>query len=118
MRDFINEFKEVILDLKAKKPVTQMSAYSAEFLHAEIKPAILRIEQAPPEAQKHLIQALIKEVLIHDDTKQVELKMFLDNAINKKLLTATDEELTAKPSGLTERPFWLLELDSNQQPSD
>ena len=62
--------------LQAKKNVAQMSANSGEFLHSNLRFAIQYIDQAPPEAQKALIKALIKEIIVHQD--YIEIKMYID----------------------------------------
>jgi len=62
--------------LEAKKSVAQMSANSGEFLHSNLRFAMQYIEQAPPEAQKALIRALIKEIIVHQD--YIEIKMYIE----------------------------------------
>lgn len=49
---------------RQKKSVTQMSAYSGEFLHSNIRFAMQYLDEAPPDAQKSLLRTLIKEILV------------------------------------------------------
>ncbi len=62
--------------LQAKKNIAQMSANSGQFLHSNLRFAMQYIEKAPPEAQKSLIQAMIKEIIVYKD--QIEIKMYID----------------------------------------
>ncbi len=67
--------QEKLSKLEAQKQIAQLSAHSAEFLHSNIRFAMKYLDQAPPEAQKALLQALIKSITIYDD--RVELKMYV-----------------------------------------
>lgn len=61
--------------LEAQRNVALLSANSGEFLFSNIKFALQYLDQAPPEAQKALLHALIKSVTIFDD--YVELRMYV-----------------------------------------
>lgn len=110
-----------------------MSANSGQFLHSNLKFAMQYIEQAPPEAQKSLIQALIKEIIVHKD--YIEIKMYIDQLTVDSLsctLPAPEAQKAPKnqerPAGNAckalvtvsdarsspERQGWLPSLDSNQ----
>ena len=52
-----------------------MNAHSGKFLYRNIAFAIQYIDHAPPEAQKALIRALIKEIVVHQD--YIEIKMYM-----------------------------------------
>lgn len=109
--------------LQAKKSVAQMSAHSGEFLHANLKFALQYLDQAPPEAQKALIKALIKEIMVYED--RIEIKMYISDptqdsishslpAVKTNIIpqkgkhpTANCEVLTAKAQGSPERHIWL-----------
>ena len=118
--------------LQAKKNIAQMSAHSGEFLHSNLKFAMQYIEQAPPEAQKGLIQALIKEIIVYQD--YIEIKMHMDQPTVDSLscsLPAPEAQKTPKnqerPTGEAckalvtasnarsspERQGWLPSQDSN-----
>ncbi len=118
--------------LQAKKSIAQMSANSGEFLHSNLKFAMQYIEQAPPEAQKGLIQALIKEIVVYQD--YIEIKMYIDQPTVDSLscnLPASQAQKAPKneerPTGGTckalvtvsnarsspERQGWLPRMDSN-----
>lgn len=118
--------------LQAKKSIAQMSAHSGEFLHSNLRFAMQYIDQAPPEAQKALIKALIKEIIVHKD--YVEIKMYIDQSTIDSLscnLPAVQAQETPKngkrptedckalvttssAQGSPERQGWLPRLDSNQ----
>ena len=118
--------------LQAKKNVAQMSAHSGEFLHSNLRFAMQYIEQAPPEAQKALIRALIKEIVVYQD--YIEIKMYIDQSTLDSLscsLPAPDAQKAPKneerPAGdackalvtasdarsSPERQGWLPPVDSN-----
>ena len=119
--------------LQAKKNVAQMSANSGQFLHSNLRFAMQYIEQAPPEAQKGLIQALIKEIIVYKD--YIEIKMYIDQPTVDSLscsLPAPEAQKAPKndkrPAGdackalvtvsdariSPERQGWLPRLESNQ----
>ena len=91
------------------------------------------IEQAPPEAQKGLIQALIKEIIVHQD--YIEIKMYIDQPTIDSLSCNLPAVQAQKPPQNDKRPTgeackalvttstarssperqgWLPRLDSNQ----
>ena len=125
--------QEQLSKLKAQKQVAQSSAHSAEFLHSNIRFAIKHLDQAPPEAQKALLHALIKSITIYDD--RVELKMYVgqpfeaivcnlpqiahnspeNTPTNGKTPQKTCEVTATIARGANERPRWLPRMDSNHE---
>ena len=123
--------EEKIGKLQAQKNVEEMSANAAEFLCSNIRFAMQHLDQAPPEAQKGLLLALIKEVIVYDD--RIEIRMFIDQPvqavlppnitntfqtttetpIKAKRPTNNSEALTADARGSNERQEWLPPEDSN-----
>ena len=71
----ILSLEDKLSKLEAQKKVAQLSASSGEFLHTNIRFAMQYLDQAPPDAQKALLKALIKSITILDD--QVELRMYV-----------------------------------------
>ena len=123
--------------LEAQKRVAQLSANSGEFLFSNIKFALKYLDQAPPDAQRALMQALIKSVTIFDD--HVELRMYVGQpfeeiAANLPAIPNENPENTPKnkttPQGKTcevalnqadalganGRPNWLPELAATRTP--
>ncbi|MFH1505249.1 MAG: hypothetical protein ABIH08_07710, partial [Candidatus Omnitrophota bacterium] len=120
--------------LQAKKNVAQIAAHSGEFLHSNLKIAMQYIEQAPPEAQKSLIRALIKEIIVCED--QIEIKMYIDQPAMESLSCTLPAIEAGKPPqnekrptdnckalvptassgfGSPERQGWLPRMDSNHE---
>jgi site-specific DNA recombinase len=114
--------------LEAQRKVAQLSANSGEFLYTNIKFAMKYLDQAPPDAQKALLHALVKSVTIFDG--YVELRMYVGqpfeeiiaslpaipknntgNALNDKKTTPQEEtcEVVGQNDarGSNERPNWL-----------
>ncbi|MBI5888876.1 MAG: recombinase zinc beta ribbon domain-containing protein [Deltaproteobacteria bacterium] len=131
----ILKLEDTLAKLQAQKSATQMSAHSGVFLHSNIRFAMQYIDQAPPDAQKSLIRALIKEIMVYDD--RIELRMYVNQPPiltedtmpcalpsvtsgkpNKKRPTASDEALTSPDVGSSERPVWLPGRDSNPRHGD
>ncbi len=122
----ILKLEDRMAKLQAQKNATQMSAHSGEFLHSNIRFAMRYIDQAPPDAQKSLIRALIKEIMVYED--RIELRMYVNQPVedtmpcavpvtggkpNKKRPTLRGEALTAQDVCSSERPIWLPGRDSN-----
>lgn len=118
--------------LLAKKSVAQTSANSGEFLHSNLRFAMQYIDQAPPDARKALIKALIKEIIVYQD--YIEIKMYIDqptiDSLSCKLPAPEAHNPTQndkRPAGETckalvtasdarispERQGWLPRMDSN-----
>ena len=117
----IEKLEEDINKLQAQKRVAQMDASSGEFLYSNIKLAMQYLDQAPPEAQKGLLQALIKDITVYDD--KIAINMYIDQALadtlpthiapkpaqNGKSPTPTlsqDKALALTPCGSQGRPVW------------
>ena len=130
--DEIFRLEDELERLQAKKNVAQIAAHSGEFLHSNLKIAMQYIEQAPPEAQKSLIRALIKEIIVYED--QIEIKMYIDQPAMESLSCTLPAIEAGKPPqnekrptdnckalvptassgfGSPERQGWLPRMDSN-----
>lgn len=111
-----------LIKLQAQKSAAQMSAHAGQFLYANLRLALQYLDQAPADAQKSLLQALIREIVIFDD--KIELRMNLgapeeiisceikptaakNTPINGKSLIKNDEALTAQTLGSSGCPKWL-----------
>jgi site-specific DNA recombinase len=117
--------EDKIEKLQAQRTVEEMSANASEFLCSNIRFAMQHLDQAPPEAQKSLLLALIKEIIVYDD--RVEIRMFIDQSVAQTLPpeiantfktypkdpekakrpTNNSEALNADSSGSSERQVWL-----------
>ena len=60
------------------------------------------IEQAPPDAQKALIRALIKEIIVYED--QIEIRMYIDQPAMESLSCTLPAVETGKPPQNEKRP--------------
>ena len=112
-----------------------MTANSADYLHETLQFAMQYLDKAPVDAQKSLIHALVKEIVLHNDV--IDLKMYLGDpdetlqadiddcnhnqaAIKKKSPTPAqcrNGAVTEQKLGASVRQQWLPGLDSNQQPT-
>lgn len=92
----IETFEESLSKLRAQKKAAEMSADSASFIHSNIVYIMGRFSEAAPEARKALFQALIKEIVVHDN--HIELKMFLGPTVQEKLPSETSSRSTKRPS--------------------
>ena len=102
-----------------------MNAHSGEFLHRNIAFAMQYIDQAPPEAQKSLIQALIKDIFVHSD--RIVINMYIEEPLEgilPKIIPSIKEKRptedckalvpTAPLSGVSDScQHWLPRMDSN-----
>lgn len=115
--------------LQAQKRIAQINAHSGEFLHQNIRFAMQYLDKAPVEAQKALMQALIKDIVVYED--KMKINMFISQPIQdilpstvsdvlpqkEKRPTETCEALTEISRTSADCQNWLPGLDSNQQPS-
>ncbi|KJJ83343.1 hypothetical protein OMAG_002799 [Candidatus Omnitrophus magneticus] len=116
----IFKLEDTLARLQAQKSAAQMSAHSGRFLHQNLRFAMQYLDQAPPEAQRSLLQAMIKEIIVFDD--RIELRMYLgepDETMpceitpeNGKSLTEIDEALTTQTLVSSGRQKWLPTMDS------
>ncbi len=67
--------EDKLTKLRTQKMANNMTANSANYLHETLRFALQYLDKAPADAQKSLIQALIKEIVIHKDV--IDLKMYL-----------------------------------------
>lgn len=89
----IARLKDEIDKRQAQKRVSPMSAHSGEFLHRNIAFAMQYIDKAPPEAQKALIQALIKDIFVHKD--RIVINMYIEEPLEgilPKIIHSTKEK--------------------------
>lgn len=115
----ILKLEDELEKLRAKERVAQMSVNSSEFLHSNLRFAMENIDQAPPDAQKSLIRALIKDIIVHSD--RIEIRMYIGTEIASSAASPPprndgSSELTASSARSSpERQGWLGCLDSNQE---
>ncbi len=53
--------------LEARRRAASMSVHSGEYLYSNLRFAMQYLDEAPPEAQKALLRALIKAIEVYDD---------------------------------------------------
>ncbi len=71
----ITKLEDALQKMYAQKTAGEMSANSGEFLYETLQFAMKHIDKAPVDAQKSLIRALIKELIIHDN--HIDVKMYI-----------------------------------------
>jgi len=107
--------------LQARKRASEMSADSGRFLHSNLVFAMSRLNQVPPQAQKNLFQALIKQIIVHED--HLEISMFIEQPLQEESSTVTKAKRKSPTSksrassiaagkGLPQRQIWLPREDS------
>lgn len=69
--------------IQIQKKLAKMNAHSGEFLQRNISFAMQYIDKAPPEAQRSLLRALIKDILIYED--KIAINMFINQPIEDAL---------------------------------
>jgi hypothetical protein len=124
--------QEKLSKLEAQRKVAQITAHSGEFLYSNIKFAIQYLDQAPPEAQKALLQAMIKSITVFDDYIEMRMRVgqpYDEIACNLPRVAQNNPKDAPKNTsapqndcralvpttvGLTERPKWLPELVNRQ----
>lgn len=108
--------EELIDKLNAQKNVATAAIDSSNFTQELIITASENLTTRPPEAQKIIIQSLIKEITVYDDKLEIDLftsaKPLLRNLsddihTNQKRLTPKSKALTANHQGLRNRKDWL-----------
>jgi len=92
----IARLEDEIDKLQAQKRVTNMNAHSGEFLHRNIAFAMQYIDKAPPEAQKSLIQALVKDVFVHSD--RIAINMYIEKPLEDILPKTIYPEKEKRPT--------------------
>lgn len=121
----ISQLEDELSKLQAKRRVEQMGANSGEFLHHNMRFAMQYIDKSPPEAQKSLIRALIKDIEIFDDKIGINMYVHIpieDNlpstlVLNEKHRTLNqDAVLTDNDPVLLSRQHWLPRVDSDHGP--
>ena len=108
----IETLQNELSKLQARRKVAEISANSGDFIHSNITYAMEEFNDAAPEAQKALFNALIKEIIVHED--RLEIKMLIGQPLEQSL----DQQKNAQTnqtanSGLPERNEWRPQRDSN-----
>ncbi len=121
----IAKLEDEIDKLQAQKRVASINACSGELVYRSMNFAIQHLEDAPPEAQKSIIQALIKDIYVYSD--RLVINMYIEEplegilpdeiaAINEKRPTEACKALVATASlpGVSDScQQWLPPVDSN-----
>lgn len=105
----IVELESNIAKLMAQKKITHMSAHSSEFLHSNIKFAMQYIDKVPPEVQKTLIQALIRDIIVYDD--KMAINLYIEQSLEQSFPSIMPPIPTEKPSKNGKRPIPILNQD-------
>lgn len=113
----IFSLEEQIAKLNAQKSVASATIESSDLIQDNIAFASKNLGIIPPEAQKNLIQSLIKEITVYDEKLEINLftsaKPYLQQALpgevsgKQKRLTPKSKALTANIKGLRNRKDWL-----------
>ena len=108
--------EEQIAKLNAQRSVASAAVESSSFIQDNIIIASKNLATMPPEAQKSIIQSLIKEITVYDDKLEMDLftsaKPLLQNLpgdilTKEKRLTPKSKALTATAQGSRIRKDWL-----------
>ena len=108
--------------LQAQRRIAQMNANSDEFIHHNLRLAMQYLDKAPPEAQKLLMQAMIKDIVIYNEDKMA-INMFISDSLQENLPkdlleimpqkvkrpTNNSEALTANSQSSADCLNWLRE---------
>lgn len=123
--------EDKLTKLRTQKTANDMTANSANYLHETLQFAMQHLDKAPVDAQKSLVHALIKDIVIHNDV--IDLKMYLGDpdtvlqaditdcehnhdGIKKKSPTPAqcrNGAVTEQKLGASVRQQWLPRKDSN-----
>ena len=113
----ILSLEEQIVKLNAQKSVASAAIESSDLIQDNIAFASKNLATMLPEAQKSIIQSLIKEITVHDDRLEMNLftstspclqKTFPGEISDKqKRLTPKSKALTANLQGVRNRKDWL-----------
>lgn len=87
----IGKIEDEISKLQIQKKAAQMNASSGQFLYSNIQIAMRYMDKAPPEAQKSLMQALIKNITVWDD--KIAINMYVGEALGDTLPTIIQKEI-------------------------
>jgi site-specific DNA recombinase len=128
----IISLEDKLAKLRIQRTANDMTANSGDYLHGTLQFAMQYLDKAPADAQKSLINALVKEIVIHNDV--IDLKMYLGDpdetlqaditdcnqaAIKKKSPTPAqcrNGAVTEQRLGASIRQQWLPLEDSNLGP--
>ena len=116
--------KEItVLDDKLSKAVARrraadMAIHSSEYLYSNLRFAMAHLDEAPPEAQITLLQALIKCIEVHED--HVIMRMYIGEPFDEIACQIYPKKQETLPStdistgqGSPDRPHWRRDRDSN-----
>lgn len=124
--------EDKLTKLRTQKTANDMTANSGNYLHETLQFAMQYLDKAPADAQKSLVHALVKEIVIHKEV--IDLKMYLGDPGEALQADITDCKHTIKKNcpvpvkhrngavtnqtlGASVRQQWLLGQDSNLRPS-
>ena len=121
----IVKLEDEIDKLEAQKRVASINAYSGELVYRSMGFAMQYLDKAPPEGQKSLIHALIKDIFVYSD--RIVINMYIEEpldgilpgeiaSINEKRPTEDCKALvpTASLSAVSDScQHWLPRMDSN-----
>lgn len=71
----IVSLEDKLTKLRTQKTANDMTANSGNYLHETLQFAMQYLDKAPADAQKSLIHAIVKKIVIHNDV--IDLKMYL-----------------------------------------
>lgn len=115
----------------AQKRAAEMTTASSDYVNENLKFLMDRFDQCTPEAQKAMIQALVKEIQIFDDpVKHIKLTLSIGRTLKENLPkgilndmshkekrpTLSNGALTGDVDSLHQRHYWLPPEDSNFRP--
>ena len=101
--------------IEAKRRIADMSANSTEYLHSNMRFAMERMADSPPEAQIALLKSLLKAIDLHDD--HVIMRFYLGDPsgeISCPIEAHQERTLPGSPEqGSPVRQQWRRGRDSN-----
>lgn len=115
--------EEKLAQLNARRQVAEMIETSNQFVHQSISHYLYEKDKIDPDAQKDLMQQLIKEITVYNDN--IEIRMFTDRPPEGALLpspspnkkgpaSSTPKKPALYADGSSDHPIWLPRLESNQ----
>ncbi|MBU1784515.1 MAG: hypothetical protein KKG95_04160, partial [Candidatus Omnitrophica bacterium] len=91
--------EDKLTKLRTQKTANDMTANSGNYLHETLQFAMQYLDKAPADAQKSLIHALVKEIVIHNDV--IDLKMYLGDP--EQILDAEIADCKHNTSGIKKK---------------
>jgi hypothetical protein len=113
--------------LQAQRRIAQMNANSDEFIHHNLRLAMQYLDKAPAEAQKLLMQSMIRDIVIYNEDKMA-INMFISDSLQENLPnelqelmpqkvkrpTQKSEALTTNSRSSADCLNWLPKSDTNR----